>query len=104
MCQPHSSVGSLTWATWTGGLGTQKGVTTSSEDGMLEETSSDNDGNSYYLLCASCGPGAVLSAHHPMSPIPHNNPLQEGLLLFLFYRRVKVASLRSHRWKAQGQV
>lgn len=96
-------MGSPTWATWTGGLGTQKGVTTSSEDGMLEETSSD-DGNSYYLLCASCGPGAVLSAHHLMSPIPHNNPLQEGLLLFLFYRRVKAASLRSHRWKVQGQV
>lgn len=70
---------------------------------MLEETSSDNDGNRYYLLCASCGPGAVLSAHHLMSPIPHNNPLQEGLL-FLFYRRVKAASLRSHRWKVQGQV
>lgn len=91
-------------STWTGGLGTKKRVTTSTEDGMLEETSSNNDGNSYYLLCASCGPGAVLSAYHLMNPIPHNNPLQEGLLLFLFYRRVKVASLRSHRWKVQGQV
>lgn len=55
--QPQQSVGSLACAMWTGSLGTQKG-------GGREQAGGSANDNSCSLLDASCGPGAVPTAHH----------------------------------------